>query len=126
MPVLRRLTVGCSLPAAPCSRDGHGTGTGASPAKVLGEKPISTSDVAVNTGETVALEVDPPTTKAGSFPGNDQDRRNDGEFEGIEPILGGPPVTDGRVWQPEDTDHPTGPFVIGKRARVLDSASTVA
>ena len=32
----------------------------------------------MNTGETVALEVDPPTTKAGSFPGNDQDRRNDG------------------------------------------------
>jgi hypothetical protein len=92
----------------------------------LGEKPISTSDAAVNTGETVTLEVDPPTRKAGSFPGNDQDRRNDGEFEGIEPILGGPPVTDGRVWQPEDTDHPTGPFVIGKLARVLDSASTVA
>ena len=35
----------------------------------------------------------------------------------MEPIVGGPPVTDGRVWLPEDTDHPTSPFVIGKLAR---------
>jgi hypothetical protein len=33
------------------------------------------------------------------------------------PVPGGPPVTDGRVWQPEDKDHPTSPFVIGKLAR---------
>jgi hypothetical protein len=37
----------------------------------------------------------------------------------IKPILGGPHVDEatGRVWQPEDTDKATGPFVIGKLAQ---------
>jgi len=49
------------------------------------------------------------------------DRANGLTDADIKPILGGPHVDEatGRVWQPEDTDKATGPFVIGKLARVL-------
>jgi hypothetical protein len=47
------------------------------------------------------------------------DRANGLTDADIKPILGGPHVDEatGRVWQPEDTDKATGPFVIGKLAQ---------
>ena len=85
---------------APVSGDAHNHNS---------EKPNAISHFNVN------LErINPPIPMPGAArPPVWQVRDNEPDIKPLFP--GGYPVTDGRMWLPEDKDHPTGPFVVHAR-----------